>query len=215
VGSILYWMKEEEDFSLKIHSLSEPSKALLRIVLSDTTPDDCECACSLNGCSPLTALLSGLLPTRTDHETAAKLIRLFAELLRVVLFHPKSEPEPDERFKSHLSVGILRFITLQSLDITHTCLHEYRNIEPEEIEEIQDEEKLLILDLERLLTQFLEESNVHGLQLPSYITGVWWTNMASFLSTPRPHSVKEIAQILESGVILDGHETQGGKVSSS
>lgn len=130
--------------------------------------------------------------------------------MRVVLFHSKSEPVPDEHFTSHLSVGILRFITLKSLDITHTCLHEYRNIEPEEIREIQDEEKLLIL-----LAQFLEESNVNGLQLPSYITGLWRINMASFLSTPRPHSVTEITQILESGVILDSHETQEGKVSSS
>jgi len=215
VGSILYWMKEEEDSSSKVHSLSEPSKALLRTVLSDNTRDDCECACSLNGCSPLTTLLSGLLPTRTDPETAAKLIHLFAELLRVVLFHSKSEPEPDQCFKSHLSVGILRFITFRSLDITHTCLHEYRKIEPEEIEKIQDEEELLILDLESLLTQFLEESNVLGLQFPSYITGPWRTNMASFLSTPRPYSVKEITQILESGVILEGHETQGGKIFAS
>lgn len=215
VGSTLYWMKDEEHSSSKIHSLSEPSKALLRIVLSDNTPDDCECACSLNGCSPLTTLLSGLLPTQTDHETSAKLIHLFADLLSVVLLHSKSEPEPDERFKSHLSAGILRFITFTTLGISHTCMHEYRKIEPREIVEIQDEEKLSLLDLEMLLTQFLEELNVHGLQVQSYITGLWWTNMASFLSTRRSHTAEEITQILELGVILDGHETQGGKVSST
>ena len=102
-----------------------------------------------------------------------------------------------------MSVGILRFITIKSLDITHTCLRKYRNIEPEEIGEIQEEELLitvLITDLEMLLTQFLEESKLHGLQLPSYITGLWRINMASFLSTPKPHSVKDITQILESGV---------------
>lgn len=32
VGSILYWMKEEGNSSLKIHLLSEPSRALLRTV---------------------------------------------------------------------------------------------------------------------------------------------------------------------------------------
>lgn len=209
VGSILYLMKEEEGCSSKIHSLSEPSKALLRTVLSNKTRDDCDCACSRNGCSPLTTLLSGLLPTRTDHETVAKLIRLFATLLSVVLFHSKPEPEPDEHFKRHLSVVILRFTTFKILDITHTCSHEYRKIKPEEIEEIQDEEKLSIFDLERLLAQFLEELDVHGLQLPSYITGLWRRNMDSFLSAPRPHSVKEITQILELGIILDGYETRG------
>ncbi|KAJ5289143.1 hypothetical protein N7478_002173 [Penicillium angulare] len=206
VGTILYCMKDEEHS--KINSLSEPSKALLNTVLSDNSRDDCECACSLNGCSPLTTLLSGLLPTRIDHETEAKLIQLFAEFLRVVLSHSKFKPEHDERFKSYLSVGILRFITFKSLDITHTCFHEYRKIESEEIEEIQDEEKLLISDLERLLTQFLEESNVHGLQLPSYIAGPWQTHMASFLSTSNPHCVKELTQIIESGVFLDDHKSQ-------
>ncbi|KAJ5750953.1 hypothetical protein N7533_007981 [Penicillium manginii] len=217
VGSILYWMKEDNlKHSLwKIYSLSEPSKALLRTILSCNTRDDCKCACSLNGCSPMTTLLSGLLPTRTDHDTAAKLIHLFAELLIVVLFPSKLEPELDEALKNHLSIGIIRFITFKSLDITHTCLYEYRKFEPEEIKEIQDEEKLLIFDLERLLARFLEELKMRQVQLPSYITGLWRTNMASFLSTSRPHSAKEITHILELGVILDSHETQDGETFSS
>jgi hypothetical protein len=215
VGSILHRMKDEEHSSSNIISLSEPSKALLRTVLSDIARDDCECACSLHGCSPLTALLSGLLPARTDHETSIKLIHLFADLLKVVLFPSTSESEPDESFKAHLSVGILRFITFKTLGIPHTCLHDYRKIEPEEIMEIQDEHKLPLLDLETLLIQFLEELNVHGLEVQSYITGLWQTNMASFLSTSRPHSVEEVIQILELGVILNGHETQEGKGSLS
>ncbi|EAU32300.1 predicted protein [Aspergillus terreus NIH2624] len=207
VGRLLYWMNAEEGSSSKFHSLSEPPKALLRTILFNNTQDDCDCVCSQNGCSPLTALLRGLLHTRADQETVAKLICLFAELLNVVLFHSEPEHEPDEHSKRHLSVCVLRFVTFAILDITHTCSHEWREIESEEIEEIQDEEKLLILDLERLLAHFLEELNVHGLQLSSYITGLWRTNMTSILSTARPHTVKEITQILESGVVFDRHET--------
>ncbi|KAJ6103530.1 hypothetical protein N7512_010632 [Penicillium capsulatum] len=203
VGSILYWMKVEEDSSSKIHSLSEPSKALLGTILSDNTRDDCECACFLNGCSPLTTLLSGLLPARTDHETAAKIIHLFAELLSVVLFHSKSEREPDERFKSHLSVGILRFITFKSLDITHTCLHEYRKIEPEEIEEIQDEEKLSIQELDQLSIKFLSEYKKLAVSLPDFLTGYWLTQINGVLSSHVTPSQEEISQVLDIGVKLD------------
>lgn len=68
VGTIVYWLNQEEDGSLqsppsKIESLSEASKKLLITILSETARDDCECACSPNGCFPLTTLLSGLFPT--------------------------------------------------------------------------------------------------------------------------------------------------------
>jgi hypothetical protein len=82
-------------------------------------------------------------------------------------------------------------------------LHEYRKIEPEEINEIHDEEKLLILDLVSLLKQFSKEFEGHNLHLPSFITGPWRNHMDSFLSLSRPHSTQEISQILETGVIID------------
>lgn len=210
VGSILYWMKEDNlKHSLsKVDSLSESSKTLLRTILSDNTRDGCKCACSPNGCSPMTTLLSGLLPRRTDHVTTAKLIHIFAQLLSVALFPLILEPELDRALKDHLSIDIIRFITFDSLGISHTCLHGYRKFEPEEIKEIQDEERLLILDLQRLLTEFLDELKMRRSQLPSYITGLWRARMASFLSTSRPHSAKEVTQFLELGVILDSHETQ-------
>lgn len=46
--------------NLEIQSLSNSSKALLREILFDDIRDDCECARSRNGCSPLTAVLREL-----------------------------------------------------------------------------------------------------------------------------------------------------------
>jgi hypothetical protein len=81
-------------------------------------------------------------------------------------------------------------------------LHEYRKIEPEEIKEIQDEEKPTILDLEMLLTQYLDELEGQGLQLPTYITRSWRTEMATCLSSPRAYTTREFDKLLETGIVL-------------
>jgi hypothetical protein len=200
VGSVLQCNDQEEDNHLEIQSLSDSSKVLLRIILFDNIRDDCECACSLNGCSPLTALLGGLFPIWNRGDTR-HFVQILADVLNVV--PNEFDAMSLERYKNHLGAGILRFITFRSLDLTHTCLHNYREIEPEEIKEIHDEEKLLILDLASLLKQFSEEFEGHNLQLPSFITGPWRTHMDSFQSSSRPHSTEEISQILETGVIID------------
>jgi hypothetical protein len=154
VGSVLHYNDQGEDYHLGIQSLSDSSKALLRIILFDNIQDDCECACSLNGFSPLTALLAGLFPKWTRGDTR-DFVQIFANLLTVVL--DDFDATSLECYKIHVGADILRFITFRSLDLTHTCLHEYRKIEPEEVKEIHSEENLLILDLVSLLKQFAEE----------------------------------------------------------
>ncbi|KAJ5381863.1 uncharacterized protein N7496_004291 [Penicillium cataractarum] len=209
VGQVLYEMSEKEKYALKcgleikIRPLSEASKTLLTTILSDNTRDDCDCACSPSGCSPLTGFLSGLF-SMGIHKKTTDLIQVLVGVLRAPPFD--SNYAHDERFKSHLSTEILRFITFQSLEISHTCLHKYRKFEPEEIKEIQDEEKLLILDLKRLLTQSLEKLKGYGGQLPSFITTMWRTQMTSFLSTPRTYSADEISEIVDGGVIIENNE---------
>lgn len=198
VGSLLHYNDQREDYHLGIQYLSDSSKALLRIILFDNVLDDCECACSLNGCSTLTALLAGLFPTWTRGDTRES-VQILANLLTVVLYD--FDATSLECYKTHLGAGILRFITFRSLGLTHTCLHEYRKIEPEEVKEIHSEEILLILDLVSLLRQFSEEFERHNLQLPSFITGPWRTRMESFLS--RPYSPQEMSQILETGIVID------------
>ncbi|KAJ5098839.1 hypothetical protein N7532_005840 [Penicillium argentinense] len=200
VGSILRYTGQEEECRLEIQSLSGNSKELLRIVLFDNVRDDCECACSLNGCSPLSAFLGGLFPTRTYGDTR-DLVQMLADLLSVVL--DGFEAVSPEHYKNHLGAGILRFITFRSLELTHTCSHEYRKIEPDDIKEIHDEEKLLILDLVNLLRELSEEFEEHNLQLSSFITGPWRAHMNSFLSSSRPQGTQEASEILQAGVILD------------
>jgi hypothetical protein len=81
-------------------------------------------------------------------------------------------------------------------------MQEYRKIEPEETKEIQDEEKPMILDLEMVLTRFLDALEGQGLQLPTYITSSWWTEMTTFLSSPRPYTAKEMDNLFDTGVVF-------------
>lgn len=133
--------------SSKTDSLSKPSKKLLITILWDTTLDDCECICSLNGCSPLTILFGGLFPAQSQNETAER-VQILVGLSKFAPLH-SSNSDLKRSLKSHLAAGILQFITFQRLKLTHTCLHEYRKIEPEEIKEIQYEVKSMIWILGR------------------------------------------------------------------
>lgn len=200
VGSILRCTGQEEECRLEIQSLSDSSKELLRMILFDNVRDDCECACSLNGCSPLSAFLGGLFPTRTCGDTR-DFVQMLPYLLSVVL--DGLEAMSPERYKNHLGAGILRFITFMSLELTHTCSHEYRKIEPDDIREIHDEERILILDLVNILKELSEKFEELNLQLPNFISGPWRTHIDSVLSSSRPQNTQEASEILQAGVILD------------
>ena len=115
-----------------------------------------------------------------------------------------SDARSFEPYKNHLGAGIagiLRFITLESLDLTHTCCHGGGRIECEDIKEIHDEERSGILDLDDLLKQLLEDFEGQNIDLPTFITGPWRTHMDSFLSS-RTLSTEEISKVRETGVIL-------------
>lgn len=194
------WNDHEIDFHLEIKCLSDSSKALLSMILFDNMRDACQCACSSKGCSPLTAFLRGLFSQWTCGDKNDPM-QILADLLNI-LFDDFDDVSL-ECYKNHLSSGILQFITFRSLELTHTCLHKDRRIEPKEIMEIQDEEKLLILDLMSLLNKFSEEFERHNLQLPSFITGPWQARIKSFLSSSGTPSTQEIGKIRETGVIID------------
>lgn len=197
---------ERSKFHQNIQYLSNDSIALLKMILHDDNSDACECVCSLNGCYPLTALLTKFSCECDIHDIRI-CCQLLADFLAVVLGGYYETPTEHDR--KHFSATVLRFVTFWSLGLTHTCLHYNdpgsRNIQiqTEEIEEIQDEERLTIMELEGLLEKFLVELEVLKLDLSSFIIGPWQTYMDSLLSSSRPQSAEEIHKILEIGVVID------------
>jgi hypothetical protein len=94
-------------------------------------------------------------------------------------------------------------MTSRSLGISHTCHHErYKEYDPDEISEIQDEEKLLILESDQLFEEFLSKYKELSLGFPDFLARFWWTHMNEILSSRETLSAEEISQILETGVIF-------------
>ncbi|KAF4231174.1 hypothetical protein CNMCM8980_005100 [Aspergillus fumigatiaffinis] len=200
VGRAIHLAKGTEEFASQLSQMSEDCKRLLRRIIGDHIRDNCCCPYSLSGCSGFTRLLGGLFPTRSE-EGMDELVKRLAAMLEI-LFDP-------EEFHTRVYITrevvscVLRFITSRSLGISHTCSHErYRAYEPDEIAEIQDEEKDLILLSQQLVEKFLAKYNEQFLALPDFLTGFWWTHMNEVLSTCEPASAEEIGRILETGVIL-------------
>lgn len=94
-----------------------------------------------------------------------ELVQALAITMKVLAGPLGSESEKD--FKNHLGPLILRFPAFRSLDITHTCLHNSRNIETEKIPEVHDKEKLSMLKLGDLLA-ILQQSERSGLSLSEF-----------------------------------------------
>jgi hypothetical protein len=146
--------------------------------------------------------LGGLFPTRSE-EGMDELVQRLGMMLEILI--DTEEFHTGECITGKVVSCVLRFITSRSLEISHTCSHgRYRACEPDEIAEIQDEEKDLIRLSQQLFEKFLAKYKEQSLSLPDFLTGFWWTHMNEVLSTCEPASAEDIGRILEIGVILHG-----------
>ncbi|KAL4933225.1 uncharacterized protein BDV17DRAFT_298849 [Aspergillus undulatus] len=180
VGRILHLMESASDAVSEMHQLSTESKDLIRKILVDDIYDNCCCACSLAGCSGLTILLSGVFQTWPD-KLMEDLLPILGMMLESIT--PLLEPATQKE----LAPCVLRFIACQALEIAHTCVHQnfwWKEIPTDEISEIQDEDKELILKLEGLMVEFL------------------WIHVNNVLLSRRPLDEEEISKILDTGVVL-------------
>lgn len=195
VGKLLQLMESVPHVASEVRQLSTESKDLMRRILVDSICDDCCCACSSSGCSGLTRLLNPLFQTWTDKHTKDPLPTLGIVLEAIT---PLLEPAARE----HLVSYVLRFIACQALEITHTCVHRKygdREVCPEEISEIHDEEKELIFELEQLLDEFLSPATT--LLSPGLLTA-WWIHINNAISPRSEPGEDEISRVLDVGVVL-------------
>jgi hypothetical protein len=200
VGEAIHLVKDTEEFASQLRQMSEECKRLLRGIICDDIRDNCYCPYSLSGCSGFTRLLNGLFPARSNTGTDEIIPRL-ATMLEILF--DSQELHSREYFTSEIVPCVLRFITSRSLGISHTCNHgRYPEYEPDEIAEIQDEEKLSIQELDQLVEKFLAKYKELSPGLLDFLTGFWWTHMNEILLTCGTTSMEEISQILETGVIL-------------
>lgn len=200
VGEAIWWARDTSEFTLQLSQISEECKILLRRIICDDARDNCSCPFSFNGCSAFTRLLGGLFPTRSDVGTDELFPRL--TIMLETIFCLEESPSR-EYFAGEIVPCVLRFMTSRSLGISHTCRHEsYKEYDPDEIKEIQDEEKLLILESNQLFDEFLSKYRELSLGFSDFMAEFWWTRMNEVLSSRETPSAEEISQVLEAGVIL-------------
>lgn len=205
IGSELYFETQETDITSILGQLSEGSKRLWRSALLDDTRDACCCVYSAGGCVGLIRFLDGFFPDprynslKAPSQGSAKFAKVLGEIACIL------EPDLPERLYHKLAHGIIRFLTCRYLEITHTCVcNRYREVRPEDVDEIMDEQKDQVLEVAQLVEEFLLKYEELSMPLPEFLTSYWCTRMEDVLSACEPPTQEQMSQLREIGVVIDG-----------
>jgi hypothetical protein len=200
VGELLHSLDDFEEFLWQMHELSRESIQLMFMIFMDESQDKCCCPCSSTGCSGLTAFMRGMFPRRSDKDLDELVNRLAIAIETLTCSHVLPS---QEHLIDLIAPSVLRFITCRRLNISHTCVHDYYGgIDEEEIDEIQDEERILILELEGLLAEFVQTLENLSLPFPDFLTSNWRARMKEVEYLSGMPSAEAPVEILETGVIL-------------
>lgn len=174
------------------------TRKIMSALLLDSPLDDCLCACSDGGCSPLLRVLRAHYSSHCEDSSVSgrKDIRDSEwSVYRIFGTDPK---------RSNVS-ATLRFITFEALRIPHTChkLSGQSAVQPieDEIFEIRDEHSASIRQLDDLMVEFDEKYDELGVGVPEFLGGYWHTRMDEML---QEHDIdlNEAMKLREIGVVL-------------
>lgn len=197
-----YQQKEDTTRTEKVRLARQRSNAdtrkIMSTLLSDSSLDDCLCACSHGGCSPLLRVLkTHYFSHREDSALSAckDIGNPEWSVYQIFGANPK---------RSTVS-ATLRFITFEALDIPHTCHRS--SVQPaapgdeEEISQIRDEHSASIRQLDELMLEFDGKYDELGVGVPEFLGGYWRTRMDEVLEEQDIQPDKAI-KFREIGVIL-------------
>jgi len=207
------------------------NRQLQRIIV-DEPNDACNCYCAPGGCTPAVLCARALLgryasiyQRRTtvqymDHWSKRTLDRILRDGLRFAGLMIKGE-------NSHpLVEAILRVATFNRLGMKHTCCiyppwfaadgddliqmireGHYQIVEvmdSAEIDEIQQEDRYLEIQLQKLVEEFLAKFRDGDVAFLDFFYGYWWTRMDEIEREHGGIPDSELQAIRDIGVALDG-----------
>jgi len=192
-----------------LDSIDKPSRSLVRKTIQHCSRDSCICACSHNGCSPVTAMLKSFAKSRSFYDGAnlypAPFVRISVTCWLENEFIAEKTGKPPM-----LVQDVIRFETFEALGLKHTCCQTLywseaftMRCEAEEIWEIREEEHDLIQQLEQLVDNFLRSYDERGESLSEFLTGHWRTRMAAVLTDAQPADNEELGRIRDIGVVIE------------
>jgi hypothetical protein len=178
--------------------------------ITPSSADECICACSPSGCNTISLLLRQAFEC-LDHRL------------------PNSHEDPGFWLRETVAfaliwVGenrkvcqeVIRFFTFDALNLTHVCCSKKSNRryiptllvkrDKKEVEEILDEEKLGLGNLERLVAEFNEKFDELGRPIMDFLKGYWYSRMIEFLSERDPYDEEHHVELGKIGVKLEAEE---------
>lgn len=158
---------------------------LISTVLADNTRDDCFCACSQGGCSPLSQFLRSYYPpsrlARTTDWTYPEVVGQLQDLM--------CKSSKVSFWKTAVS-AIIRYLTFEALGMTHTC---HCSSSSDKIS--------IIPQLDDLMLEFDRKYDELGVGIREFIEGYWHTCMDEVLQE-RDIDPDEAMNVREIGVVL-------------
>lgn len=205
---------------------SERHTPVLQQILTSPVLDCCECLCTQNGCSAASILAREVWKLANGARTPGEVMRFDRTTWRMVMDQLTS------RLAGHAGAhkfasDFIRVSTFERLGMSHTCCRfmnnsgkyedpdngvtcailkgEYKMIEiidPEDVAEIQEEERYLEGMLETLVEEFEVKHEELGLSLSEFFLTYWWFRMDK-VEVDSKVSQEELEALRRMGVVLD------------
>ncbi|KAL4781649.1 hypothetical protein BJX76DRAFT_359684 [Aspergillus varians] len=175
---------------------------LLHQILADIQHRDCcVCACSNNGCLALNILLQASFYRLRSTVLPGYLVASISD------FPDPCNPDMVQPFPDFLAPVIIRSCTFDSLGLRHTCrAHWPRNpklgrVALDDVAEVQEEDRLLIEQLEDLVSEFELKYRESQVPLPEFLKGYWTSRMEEVLE--EQFDDEEARAMQEVGVVVE------------
>ncbi|KPM38457.1 hypothetical protein AK830_g8078 [Neonectria ditissima] len=225
---VIHRIADETGFSLQFSQISiydELHLAQLCRILGDSTRDPCNCYCAPQGCSPSSLFARSMwlnvasvpIPKNAIRNKQYRRLRSSVEIIQLVVSSGK--------VLAGVVNEVIRLSTFTRLGMKHTCCTymewdrtddksvteairdgEYELIEimdPDDIAEIQEEDRHLALHLDALVEEFNTRFIELGQPFSEFFWGYWWNRMIEVDSEKDELSREDMSAIQEAGVVLE------------
>ncbi|CAI7673753.1 unnamed protein product [Penicillium pancosmium] len=185
----------------------------LRYTLQAPCPDNCLCACSMEGCTPLLAALRHLLLRYTPRFYMKDGVNRLPGALNFLI--SRAERSVD------IQISIIRLVTFDALDLTHTCCRKsdtfvddrLQYMDKTEVDEIRDEESLLLKEFEALLDDLVAEFLRLDLPIMEFLQGPWYRMILGQINRLGTYDEIHMSEVQGIGLKLQATDAVSGKVS--
>ncbi|KAJ5370080.1 uncharacterized protein N7496_006172 [Penicillium cataractarum] len=181
------------------------------VVITPLAGDGCLCACSPSWCSAISLLLRQAIQFLSSERGKINVEDPGFWFREMVTF---SLPLTGDNLEVYRAV--IRFLTFDALGLRHVCCVEesvgpwyylkLQDRDRQEVEEILDEERLGLEDLEMLVTEFEAKFDELGLPIMDFLQGCWYSRMASFLLERDPYDQEHVLESRKLGVELKAED---------